>query len=317
MPILAATVREFVVAPRQPDWRRLEMRNLQGDDAVQWSGREWIMRRGVLGLDVPPREVISESVPGLDGARLREIRTGPRTVFVPIMMVATDGYNATLRAQLTRLRSFVDYRDVDYGTAEGTFDLAALTPAGGRTLRCTYVEGMEGEYTLDGGTGTYWQSYGVRLLAVDPYWHGDEWSTTEVALPKASPFLSNNIANPFPRALSASVALGADMPVTVGGDVPSPAIVEGTGPWTSMHITSPQGLDVTVGPVGAGHTLLLDTGRQLRCLLDGASDWSLIGDAPQWRPLPPGAASISIEVAGADVNTRARVHGDSLWETAW
>lgn len=298
--------------------RSLDFRSIDGARTLDWSGDEFIMSPGVTGLNVPPRELVTERVPGLEGERLREIRTGSRTVVLPFLVVSGDYDTDSHLEQLARVRAFCDYRGLDYAVEEGTFDLVAKSGRGGeRTLRCSYVDGMEGAWGVEVGNGSYYSTFDTKLLAVDPYWHGEEWSTPVVVLPKVAPFLSNSLANPFPRPVSASVALGADMPVTVGGDVPSAAVIELTGPATSTHITSPQGLDVTIGAIGAGHTLLLDTGRRLRCELDGSTDWSLVGDSPQWAWLPPGDASISVEVSGATEATSARVYGTSLWETAW
>lgn len=325
MPILADVgPRGIIRTPTGPSVREaryLDFRSLDGSTVLEWDGDEFIMQSGVTGLNVPPREVITDRVPGMEGERLREIRTTSRTVILPFFVASADLSTATHLEQLARVRAFCNYRRNDYVTDEGTFDLVARGGRGGeRTLRCTYVDGMEGEWGVEIGNGSYYSTFDTKLLAVDPYWHGQEWSTPEVALPASLPFVSESpLFSGLGRvAISPSVALGTDMLVTVDGDVPSPVVVDGVGPWASMHITSPQGLDVTIGPVGAGHTLLLDTGRRKRCLLDGATDWSLlVSDSPQWDPLPAGAASISIEVTGATTATRARVHGPTLWETAW
>lgn len=317
MPILAQNVGgsgPVVVIP--VDDRRLEFAALDGSDLISWSDDAWIARVGLTGIDIPTREIIRQRVPGLPGSRLVEIRDDEREVFVPVWTRALDRDYRTNLAQLARVRGMLDYRAGTYADDDGTFDLVAHSSNGRRSLRCTYVDGLEGDYS-SGAAYSTWRIFGLRLLAVDPYWHGQPWSTPVVALPAPAPFLSNDPADAFPRALGASVALGANMPVTVGGDVPSPAVIEITGPATSTHITSPQGLDITIGAITGGHTLLIDTGRRRRVLLDGSPAWTLLGDSPQWRALPPGEASISVQVTGADTDTRARVYGDSLWETAW
>lgn len=311
----------MTTGPSVHETRSLDFRSIDGATTLDWDGDEFILQPGVTGLNVPPREVITDRVPGMEGERLREIRTTSRTVILPFFVASADLSTTTHLEQLARVRAFCNYRTNDYATDEGTFDLVAHGGVGGeRTLRCTYVDGMEGEWGVELGNGAYYSTFDTKLLAVDPYWHGEEWSTPPVALPASMPFVSESpLFSGLGRvAVSPSVALGADMPVKVSGDVPSPALLEGTGPWSTLHITSPQGLDVMIGAVGSGQTLLLDTGRIKRCLLNGATDWSRItSDSPQWRPLPPGNASISIEVTGATAATRARVYGSALWETAW
>jgi hypothetical protein len=297
------------------DARRLDWRSLDGSDLIEWSGEEWIIQSGIQGLDVPPRDVVTETVPGLPGARLREIRTGPRTVILPFFVYSQTEKVAAHLAQLARLRRMIDYRDRDYVTAEGTFDLVAAGEGAERSLRCTYIDGMEGAAGVAAGGGAFWSTFDTKLLAVDPYWRGEEWSTPIVDTGAGSPFISDT--EPWPRAISGSVALGADMQVEVGGDVESPPSVEVWGPATTLHITSPQGLDITVGAIGNGQHLLIETGRRRRVLLNDAPAWGLIGDSPRWSPLPPGQALISVAATGATSSTAVRVYGTSLWETAW
>jgi hypothetical protein len=319
MPIVGERPIQQLLA-RAEDWRRLEFWPIDGsEDMIGWTGIEWIMQRGVTGLDMAPREIITQQDPDLDGAELIEIRTLPRNVMLPVMLNASDGSNITLRGNLDRLRGYFDYRTVDYAALEGTFDLVAVTPNSLRRLRCIYSSGAEGEYTLSSVGGKHWQKYGIELLAVDPNWHGKQWSTPVVSLEDTTPFLSEDpteggLDEVF---LTPTLALGQDMPVTIGGTVPSPATLDIVGPASSVHITSPNGLDVTLGAISAGQEVLLDTGRIKRLLVDGATNWDLLGDSPQWEPLPPGDAFITINMADATSASSARVYGDELWETSW
>lgn len=319
MPILADIFDQLT--PSKPvvvvpiDDRRLEFESLDGVDLISWSGGEWIVRSGISGLDVPPRNVIRDTVPGLPGSRLIEIRDLEREVFLPVTTRPDDrDYRSNLK-QLAMLRSFMDYRTSDYTAADGTFDLVAYSDSGRRTLRCTYLEGLEGDYGADVMFSS-WRMLGITLLAVDPYWHGEQWSTPVVGLPTPQPFLSNDPAA-HPWGLAPSVALGTGMPVTVTGDVPSPAMIELIGPSTSTRISSPGGLDVTIGAVADGQVVTVNTGRRKQVLLDGVPAWTLLGDSPQWRPLPPGDTTVSIQILGASPATRARVYGTALWESAW
>ncbi len=241
-----------------------------------------------------------------------------REAIIPLFVIDDAGTGPHLD-QLATVRSFMDYRATpDFAELEGTVDLRATGQGGDtRRLRCTYVDGMEGAEGASVGGGSNWSMFDVKLLAVDPYWHGVEWSTPVVQLPGAAPFLSNNAADGFPRQITASVAIGEDMTVRVPGDVPSPAVVELLGPADATVITSPSGLNVTIGALAAGEQFVLDTGRTKRALLNGVPAWELVGQSPQWRPLTPGSTTISVEVVGANDQTRARVYGTALWETAW
>jgi hypothetical protein len=301
--------------PTPVDDRELDFRSLDGGSIIRWTGGEYVIQSGIQGLDIPPRDLVTEEVPGLDGSRLRQIKTQARTVVLPFFVISEDGQPVSHRTQLAALRRYLDYRLIDYAGAEGTFDLVAKATGGERLLRCTYVDGMDGLAGVASGDGMYWSSFDTKLLAVQPYWRGLEWSTPVIGTGLGEVFVSDTEL--WPRSISSSIALGADMSINVGGDIPSPPSITITGPVSSAHITSPQGLDVSIGAIGAGHVLQVDTGRDRNVTLDGVPAWDLIGDSPRWRPLPPGVAIISITVPGATVDTSARVYGTSLWETAW
>ncbi|WP_426566375.1 hypothetical protein ACPPVT_07465 [Angustibacter sp. McL0619] len=318
MPVLATIVtlpdnRSIIV----PDTRRLEFESLDGTSLIDWAGDEFIALNGITGIDVPPRDVIRRQLPGLPGSRIDEIRDLERQVFIPVHTRPADRDWRTHLKQLASVRSFLNYRDRDYVAAEGTFDLVGYGDGTRRVLRCTYLSGMEGDYGSDQMFG-WWRADGVTLLAVDPYCRGSEWSTPVVQLPIVAPFLSNDPADGFPRAITASVALGANMPVIIGGDVPTPGTVELIGPADSTHITSPAGLDVTLDAIDTGDLLVLQTGRTKSLTLNGVrADELLIGDSPQWAPFQPGATTVSIVMTGASSDTRARVYGTELFETLW
>jgi hypothetical protein len=316
MPILGTTAPTPQTDPVgvPEDDRRLEFRRTDGTDIIDWSGDEWIARVGATGLDSPPREVIRDRVPGLPGSRLLEIRDTEREVFLPLHIRSLDGDYRTVLQKLARLRGHLGWRDRPTISDEGSFDLVAVADGSNRSLRCVLLEGMEGDYGRDVSFSA-WRIIGLRLLAADPFWRGQEWTTPPIQLPESSAFLSATAV--FPRALGASVAFGAAIPVTIGGDVPSAPVIDITGPATTATITSPQGLAVSVGAVPAGQTLRIDTGRTLAVTLDGVPAWGSVGTSPQWAPLPPGAATITIAVTGAAPATKALVHGRETWETAW
>ena len=322
MPILASLVRPVTSSRRvvvvSDDNRRFDFRSVDGSRTVSWDGVNLRVLASATGLDVPPREVRRDVVPGLPGSRLRNIRDAEREVFLPLLVASTREDWRGLNERLAEIRSLMDFRADPTGVIadEGTFDLVATADGVERRLRCVYLDGMQGDYGEDVALPE-WRRFGLSLLAVDPYWHGVQWSTRTVALPAAVPFLSNNPADAFPRQVTASVAIGADMPLTIPGDVPSPVSVELFGPATSTHITAPSGLDVTVGALAGGDAFVLDTGRNRRALLNGEPAWELIGQSPRWPALHPGATTISVEMAGATIDSRARVYGEALWETAW
>lgn len=317
MPILAsfvrtATARRALVSDEN---RSIDFRSIDGETTVEWDGVFVRILAGALGLDKPPVEVTRDRYPGLPGARLRQVSDLEKQVFLPLLVTAAPEDWRGLNKRLAQIRSMVDYRDGDYRANEGSFDLIATADGVERRLRCEYLDGMEGNYAEDAALPE-WRRFGLSLLAVDPYWKGKGWTTPTVSLPESNPFLAND-APAHPLRLSSTVAIGTDMPVFVPGDIASPAVIELIGPATTTHITSPSGLDVTIGALTAGQLFVLDTGRNRAATLGGVAAWDKVGTSPRFRPLAPGGTTISIEMSGASADSRARVYGDALWETAW
>lgn len=317
MPILA-TVERLPVMPQAPADEppcRIDFRSLDGSEWIQCDGSEWINQARLYGVDSPPREVVRDRVPGLPGSRLRQINDLEREVIVPLMVRPQSRTCRAVREALARLRRAADYRRVDYAAAEGHMDLVATSGSGVvRTLRVSLLEGMEGTYE---GRGPGWAVFALRFVAHDPYWHGEDWTTPVVRIPESDPFLSTNPAHVWPRRLSPSVALGADMPVEVKGDIPSAPSVEIVGAASSTLITSSTGLHVAVGAIPSGQTFRLATYRTVSATLQGAQAWDLLGSAPVWMPLMPGDATISVVAQDATPSTAARVYGPSLYEAAF
>ncbi len=314
---------------RDVDGRRLDFAGLDGQVIEAWpSTRSVVIKSGITGLNVPPRRIATDEYPGLDGARIRAggVSTGARTVGLPMFFQGTDDQPGSLDEVMARFKALLDYRRTDYAAAEGTFDLVA-TGADGvstRRLRCLYTDGLEGNLGLQADEGTWWLTAGVNATAVNPYWRGEEWTTPVVALPQPRPFLRVSSAPSGYLALSTSTAIGADMPVTVGGDVDSPAIIDLTGPAASTVVTSPAGLSITLGSLAASDVMSIDTGsaatgRLVTVTLNGDVDagWAKVGVNPRWLPLPPGDTTISVVLTDATSATRARVHGYCLHETAF
>lgn len=300
-----------VTAPVVDD-RRLELESLDATRVFTFDGVNCFVMEGVEGLDVPPRE-LTMSRSGQGVTRLDVVEDTTRDVFVPLFLSGAD--HLGLLRVLSRLRGFMDHRGVDYRWADGTFDLVAYTGGSGRRLRCAYKDGLGNTSSTLGD----WVSVGLNLVAVWPFWRGVPWSTPVVRLPEAAPFLSNNPVNVWPRKLTRSTALGEAMPVTVGGDVPTAAVIELWGPTTTTTVSSPAGLSVVVSALGAGEHLRVDSGRNRDVALNGVSQsgWGKIARGARWDPLPPGGTTVTIEVTGATASSAAVVYGESLFESPW
>lgn len=316
MPILAIldTPTSTPVVDNGPTCR-LDFAALDGSELIVCDSEVWINRRGTTGIDLTPRELVTDRIIGLPGGRIAQINDLPKDVVTPLMVRPESGQCWDMRAQIARLRTVLDYRRVDYAANDGHADIIATTDEGvTRRLRVAYVDGAEGSY---GDRGRGWASFVLRWIAVDPYWRGGEWTTPLVGVDTTPPFLSTSGAHPWPRTLAPSVAIGANMPVDVQGDVPSAPVLDIVGPATTTTVTSPSGMSVTIGAIGAGDSFRLDTRRRVSVTLNGADAWGLLGASPRWAPLAPGATTISVVATGATSATRVRVWGDSLWESPW
>jgi hypothetical protein len=312
VPILAGI--PVVVQPPQVDLleesRSLRFARLDGSNPLPATGREFFFQPGIEGLDLPPRVIVTKQSPGMDGERLREIRTGRREVFLPLF-IASDSSHAQYLDRRDALRGLFDYRGVDYKTADGTFDLVAESTRGTRTLRCVYVEGMSAAKWPNESTN--WARLGITVWALNPYWQGARWQTPVIRQ-------STNAAwfGAFPGKLASTYALGTGIPITIPGDAPSPVTVDLVGPATSVTISAP-GLLVSV-PAGlaSGEVAQIVTDPRARAArFAGTLNWSRVGPTSKWAPLEPGPQTIDIVVAGVGTGTQAVVSGPTNWDSPW
>lgn len=318
MPILAG----FPVVTQTPpfvnmfkDSRSLAFRSLDGADLLPFRGREWIARKGIEGLDLIDPEITESVIPGMDGTVIDDITYGSRKIMLPIF-IASDSSHAQYLLNRGRLRALFNPRGVDYRRTGGTFDLVAYSTPGDeiieRSLRCMYAGGWPGSLARD-QAGTYWESIGLDLLAVQPYWRGTPWETPIIRKSADVGWFPG-----WPGELSSSRALGADIPVQVGGEVPSWPSVDLSGPATSVLITAP-GVSISIPTglaVGEAATIVTNP-RGRTVLFDGVKGWERVAPSDRYAPLAPGAQLINVTLVGATSDTWARVYGDTLYETAW
>jgi hypothetical protein len=322
LPIIAVTPPVTPPGPGDDAWRetrRLTLRTLDGSDEQMFVDDSWVIMPGATGLGVPPVEVITQQTPGMDGAWLREIRVQPREVFLPIF-VGSDTGQVDYLAQLDRLQDFLDFRVAADPTAtDGTLLLVSDSPSGQRQLPVVYTAGLEGD---EGQTvaGTWWATLGLRLLAVDPWWRDATTTVLEFRVGDGEPFLATaDSGHPWPRRLSPSVTAGVAMPVAVGGRVPVWPTIDVVGPaGDGTTISTGAGMAVELAAIDDGETLTLVTDpRRRSARVDGEPAWDRISTGPTFRPLPAGAADISVVVPDADDDTRVRLSWQPGWRAPW
>jgi Phage tail protein len=326
VPIIAAT---STIPPTTPpgggtdltweDSRRLLLSTMDATDGQVFIGDEWVIMPGMTGMGLPPVNVATQQAPGLDGAWLREITIGPREVFLPLFIGSNSGHVDYL-ARLDRLQTFLDPRAVtDPSAVDGTVLLIAQSLSGTRQLAVAYLDGMQGDEGQS-AAGTFWATFGVKLLAVDPWWRDADQTVLEFGVGSGGPFLAaDGSGDVWPRALAPSVSAGVGMPITVDGRVPVWPTIEVDGPATSVTVSSDAGTNVQIGTVDLGETLTLITDpRHRSCRVAGVKAWDRVAAAPQFRPLTPGENTLAVEAPGADDDTtRIRLRWHPGWQSAW
>ena len=155
--------------PRVPLWRGVGLRWESPDGSV-WQLRAdsqsgVLMQAGVRGLTEPQREVFTTETAGTDGAQWLGSRALSREVFWPIVV-----WKDTTSAE------WLDYdaawwRSLD---PEVPGRWVATHPSGTeRHLLLRFVD--DGDASWDVAPGSRgWSRYGLRMLAVDPYWRGEQ-----------------------------------------------------------------------------------------------------------------------------------------------
>ncbi len=121
--------------------------------------------RGIIGRQgfyAPPENFIEQDVPLAPGSRLRQVKTAPNVVRVPLLIKSTTEslYIAavrTLRAAMNPLRGD---GILQYQAADGTT----------RQLNCRLLSGLEGDESA-GVRGPAWTTAGLVFRAFDPYWY--------------------------------------------------------------------------------------------------------------------------------------------------
>lgn len=260
-----------------------------------------ILKAGATGLGLPPLDVVTSTTPGMPGSWLQEVNVLEREVFIPLEF-GSDKDQADMLAKLKQLRELVWPGAVNIGDL-GTFLLVCNSPAGERILTVTYKSGWEGTW---GGadSGINWESFGLTLVAVDPYFRDRNPTNISYTATPGEVFLGDgDNSTPWPRQLSQSVVIGQGMQVVVQGDVPVWPKFVFTGPVNLADVTFP-GTDVSVpNGIADESTLTLITDPRARSArLDGAIAWSAVAMGSTFAPLNPGMNIVNVEIGtfGAD-----------------
>ena len=279
-----------VPAPPVNPWHRSVM-TWTGWDGSEWDlsqprGGVFLTGQGVEGLGMPEHQAWVGTSPSVHGQFYRGFVVEPRQVFWPIYLYSDVGSEAWLELD----RAF--WRSLQPGK-HGAWTV--VTPKGGRRfLSCRFVDDGRHSVRMDPMLRG-WASYGVSLIADNPFWTGE---------PARRTWSQSNGVNAFDagpdyalRISSASQLSTAAM--TNEGDLEAWPVWTIKGPATS----------VTVGVDGAtvqwtvqlfeGDTLVIDTDPTVQSAwLNGVDVTSQLGSA-DFAPIPAGhELPLSLTMAG-------------------
>jgi len=271
------------------------------------------LRPGVRGLTEPPREPFIDETAGVEGGRWRGSRAQVREVFWPISVWRDTDSVGWLEYDAAWWRSL---------DPEVPGRWVVTHPDGTeRHLLCRFLD--DGDPGWDFAPGMRaWARYGVRMLAVDPYWRGEQvvrsWSG---AVAGGESFVG---AGGPPFTISEGSTL-ASAEVTNNGDTTSHPT------WWVQNVTAVDlilaGRTIKVPPVAADKLLVVDADPTAlsavqvdapaagltpteqeawvaQRLPTGTDRTTALGPGTTWGSIPPRATTqVGIEMTGSGTVT--------------
>lgn len=247
---------------------------------------------GVIGRGMPSFDFIEDEVPGIDGARLREVLVRPKEVTIPIHL--EDSTPDTLRALL---RSFAS----KLNPLRGNGTLVSTAAGDERELVCRYAGGYELSETKQDGGVTWQRALLVFRASSEPFWQDADDTVVPIeATGSTGSFF------PIPPVVLLSSSVYADVEIDNSGDVRAWPVWTMVGP---IGVTS----GITFENVTYGRELTLDyelteddyividTRPGMKSVRNAAGDnlYRYLTAHDLW-PLEPGVQTVRISGAGVD-----------------
>lgn len=297
------------------DWSGISAMTWTGFDGSVWDLTGWTggvsLQAGVRGFTMPPLDRYANASPALSGSRWRGWRARDREVFWPLRVFSDAGSQA-----------WIEYDRAFWKTMRpdrlGVWEVVQLSGEARRLSLRFADDGQQSFDTLPSLLG--WTTYGITLVAEQPYWEGDAIARTW-AVDDPTPF--------FGGAIVASAGYGAGGygtaaygdPAVVGGppfyissgsaitsaaidnpgDVDTYPVYTIVGPTTSVSVGY-AGNVVTLGTIAAGAVRIVDTNPDKLTVTDaaGVDKWSELTSAADFgAPIPPGeSVPLSLTLVG-------------------
>lgn len=283
------------------------------------SGREWPLdgtnglwlQPGRKGFHATSYQHYRDESPAVDGAFWRGVRATPKELFIPIVILgrSKDDLLSTRRTLAAAI-----------SPKRGECVITSSYPDGSRRyIRARYVDGMEGEEGK-GEWGVTKIRYGLRFVADDPYFYGDQVTTTWGSAAQTRTELPIPGADTFYEVVTAAQLLG-ETTLNNTGNVDAYPLWTFNGPFTEISLinnTSGQSLTVTYTAAVPSDTLTIDTRPGRTSIVDeaGVNQWAALSDGYQMWPLVPGVNSMDLAVSGTDEHTTATMVYSPRYEAA-
>lgn len=268
-----------------------------------WRSGAFLTQGGTEGLGTPVREDWTSALsPFVHGQEYQGFVVNARELFLPVYLYSDEGSDAWRLQDAAFWETLLPGK---YGT------LSVTTSGGTRTIRARYADG--GEAAVERDPHYFgWQKYGIKLIADDPFWYGDDVTQTW--------------REPVPRNWLTGMPGDSGEPTSTGGSVMyimpantlSTATVTNPGDveaWPSWEVPGPfTALSVGVGdrqvsynvPVLAGQVFRIDTDpRDQTAFVDGDDVTGALGSYG-FAPIPAGqSVPLNLSMAGVS-NVTAR-----------
>lgn len=247
-----------------------------------------LLRHGSTGLGLAPISIASSDRLGGHGTVVRGVRYGPRDIFLPIRLSASNAGELTAkRRELYRLLA----------PHLGPVNVRIQDPATGtdRTIKGLLKDGLNGDF----GAGFYgtWQTLGLTFECHDPWWMGAEHTSTFRVTPGVKPFISNTV-DFFPVVLAQSTVQGR-FEVDIAGDGEAYPVWEITGPGEDLIISDGVSEVRMNGIFRPGEVVRIDT-REGRITPDR---WANVPVESRLFSLHPGRTVLTVTMVGASIDT--------------
>lgn len=262
-----------------------------------------VVQPGMRGFDAPSFQYSYEESPGLDGAHFNDVRITSREIFIPVMIIGSDrgDFLTKKRAFLSAINPIGSFNAGKLYVTEGD--------ASSRTIDLYYMDGAEGDYGTATG-GFVWQKYGLRFVAMDPYFYGAQVETRTWTgdVGELTPFFSSPF---FGLNLNKTLSFNGSVTLDVTGDVDSWPIWTVKGPLDSVTFTNnSMGQEFTLThSLLSGDSITIDTrpGKKTVKHEDGTNLWSNLEPNPQFWPVAPYWNEIEINVTNATSATEITI----------